>query len=132
MVGASETSQRASGELDAGPMHGTLSAPSFRLPYLFGKYERNKLMLAGEYTRLALSGAVEFNGLPPIPAQVDQRAFYGMASYKLTDKLTSGLYYSSTNDHKAAFTSNRYQKDWAIAARYAALGGEVCLNCPSV
>jgi len=118
MAGATETYQNASGEISAGPMQGTMAAPRFCLPYFFGKYEHNKLMVAGEYSRLAVTSILQFTGAPPIYSGTDQRTFYAMTSYKLTEKFSSGIYYSYSLDHKAAFTSARYQKDWAISARY--------------
>ena len=41
-----------------------------------------------------------------------------MASYRPAAKLTTGLYYSSYIDLQAPPDSLRYQKDWALAARY--------------
>jgi hypothetical protein len=41
-----------------------------------------------------------------------------MASYKFAEKLTAGMYYSSSLNRNAAFTSSRFQKDWAVCARY--------------
>jgi predicted porin len=118
MVGASEESGAVSGEAVAGPLAGTLGAKQFRQTFYFGQYERNKLMLAAEYSRLQTLSLLQFNGLPPQYVPMDQRPFYVMASYKLASKLTGGAYYSSFIDRRAAFTSARYQKDWAIAARY--------------
>jgi len=41
-----------------------------------------------------------------------------MASYKITDKLTAGAYYSSNFNLKQALGSARYQKDWTMSGRY--------------
>ena len=41
-----------------------------------------------------------------------------MASFRATQKLAAGAYYSSSINRQAAFTSARYQKDWALTARY--------------
>jgi len=41
-----------------------------------------------------------------------------MASYKLTSKLTVGLYDSQASNKQVAPGPARYSKDWAIAARY--------------
>ena len=62
---------------------------------------------------------------------IDHREWYAMTSYRLVDKLNVGAYYSSYFDVKAPlgltqpnpafypnFSLNRYQKDWAISARY--------------
>ncbi len=41
-----------------------------------------------------------------------------MATYKVTAKLTGGMYYSSSFDEQLPQGSARYQKDWTMAARY--------------
>jgi hypothetical protein len=116
--GVSENSGATSAEATLGSLQGTIHGAQFRQLFYFGKYERNKWMVAGEYSREQTLGSLQLTGLPTIYQAGDKRPFYGMASYKLTAKLTGGLYYSSFIDRKAAFTSYRYQKDWAVAARY--------------
>jgi hypothetical protein len=118
MLGATQSSQSASGTIAAGPYQGTISAPRFYAPYFFGAYERNKLMVAGEYSRWASGSTIQFPGAPPSASLQDYRTFYGMASYKLANELTAGLYYSSLLNRQALFNSNRYQKDWALSGRY--------------
>ncbi len=118
MLGATESSQDASGTVIAGQYQGTLTAPQFYAPYFFGKYERNKLMVAGEYSRWATKSTIQFPGAPPDFSREDLRSFYGMASYKLLEKLSGGLYYSYSLNRQVAFASSRYQKDWALSARY--------------
>jgi hypothetical protein len=118
MLGATESSQIASGAILYGPYSGTLSSPRFYVPYYFGRFERNKLMVAGEYSRWATSSTIQIPGLPGNHSNEDLRSFYGMASFKLAEKLTAGLYYSSSLNRKAAFTSSRFQKDWAVSGRY--------------
>jgi len=118
MVGVSEDSENLSGEVVFGPMQGMMTMPRLFQPYFFGKFERKKVMVAGEYNRLALSPSLQFPGLPASLTLADQRNFYAMASYRVSDKLTGGLYYSSQNDLQATFDSDRYQKDWALTARY--------------
>jgi hypothetical protein len=85
-------------------------------PDLFGKYERNRVMLAAEYQRTA--GYLTFLGLSPIPDKYDVRSWYGMGSYKVTGKLTAGLYQSQYFDVASALGPARYQKDWALSGRY--------------
>jgi hypothetical protein len=118
MVGASDASDNPTGAVTLGPLQGEMGGNSVNTPYLFARYERYKLMFAGEYRRNAPNGSIRLNGIPPIYSSIDQRSFYVMASYKLSDKLTGGLYYSSSIDRQAAFTSARYQKDWAVSGRY--------------
>ena len=118
MVGASDKTEHTSGAITGYGMQGTLQTSPFSLPFFYGKYENNKWMVAGEYNRTALDPAVQFPGIPAINNYIDQRCFYLMASYKLSEKLSGGMYYSYLLDHQAAFTSNRYQKDWALSSRY--------------
>ncbi len=75
-------------------------------------------MVAGEWNRLPVSGAVVLAPLPTTPVHVDQRAWYAMASYKVTDKFTAGVYNSQSVDHSAKLGPARDSLDWAIAARY--------------
>ena len=41
-----------------------------------------------------------------------------MASYKLTSKLTAGVYDSQQVDHQAPLGPARYSKDWTFSGRY--------------
>jgi hypothetical protein len=118
MVGASDASDNPTGTVTLGSLKGEMGGNPLNTPYFFARYERHKLMLAGEYRRLAPDGSIRLNGIPPIYTSIDQRSFYAMASYKFSDKLAGGLYYSSSIDRQAAFTSARYEKDWALSGRY--------------
>ena len=118
MVGASDLVSRASGEVDAGPATGTLTASWTKSPNFFAEFEHEKVMVAAEYNRLPVSARVQFTVGPPTFDNTDRRDFYVMGSYRLTGKLTGGVYYGSSTDRKAAFTSARYQRDWVLAARY--------------
>ena len=75
-------------------------------------------MVAGEWNRLPVQGALTFTGVPASPVNLDQRAWYGMATYKLTDKLTAGVYDSQSVDHQAALGPARHSLDWAASGRY--------------
>jgi len=118
MVGASEDSEHTSGAATLGALSGSLKATHFYQPYLYGIYERNKLMVGGEYTRQALQKTTAFVAGPTIFIPKDQRAWYMMASYKLSQKATAGIYYSDSLDRQLPVGSARYQKDWALSARY--------------
>jgi hypothetical protein len=116
-LGASENSGQTSGEVTIGPYAGTFDTGQFRQTYYFGRLERSKLMFAGEYSRMQAFSSIQVPGFVAYTGASDQRRFYVMTTYKLTNKLTGGMYYSSFNDHAVAFTSNRYQKDWTLSAR---------------
>jgi hypothetical protein len=75
-------------------------------------------MLAAEASRQAGVGTALF---PPSPAsafRTGTRSWYAMASYKLTEKLSAGLYDTQLVDHQMALGPLRYTKDWAISSRY--------------
>jgi hypothetical protein len=118
MVGASEDSEHTSGAAVLGALTGSLQATHFYQPYLYGIYEHNKMMLGGEYTRQALQKTTSFVGGPTIFIPKDQRAWYMMASYKLAQRMTAGIYYSDSLDRQLPRSSARYQKDWALSGRY--------------
>lgn len=118
ILGISELSEKSSGKITAGSLQGRFDALGIQPSYFFGKYERGKAMVAGEYNRVALRTSMQFPGMPAIVIPIDQRSFYVMGSYKLSEKLTGGLYYSSAFNLQAPLGPARYQKDWAITARW--------------
>ncbi len=90
-------------------------------PNYFAKYEKNKLMVATEYQRYTGSALVTLPALGPYgitKSVIDNRGWYGMASYKITDKLTAGAYDSQFFGHKVALGPARYSKDWVVSGRY--------------
>ena len=117
-AGASVDSEHPSGSMVAGSYVGTFSTRRLYAPYFFARYERNKVMLAGEYSRIAALSLVQFPGAPPDYTRTDDRDFYVMASYKLAEKLTAGAYYSSLMNLQLPVSSARYQKDWTVSGRY--------------
>lgn len=118
VFGITGVANHYAGNVTVGPLAGSFDSSWVPVPIYFARFERAKWMLGGEYNRFAPDFVATFPAYGISHAQVDQRAFYLMASYKPTAKLTTGLYYSSSNNHRAAFTSDRYQKDWALASRY--------------
>jgi hypothetical protein len=121
MIGASDgRDEKWSSALTAGggALTGAETLNPFNLQSFFGRYEKNKLMVAGEWNRLPVQGALTFTGVPASPVNLDQRAWYGMATYKLTDKLTAGVYDSQSVDHQAALGPARHSLDWAASGRY--------------
>jgi len=96
---------------------GTIVLPAGNTPDYFGRYEKNRFMFAAEYSRSA--GNLLLKGLSPVPDQYDIRPWFGMTSYKVTDKLTAGLYVTQDIDSMIALgSSSRYFKDWALSGRY--------------
>lgn len=116
MVGASDArSNQTSVALNGGG--NDYFAPWNNLSY-FGKYEKNKVMLAAEWNRQAATGLLTQPGSAPSPQPGDPRGWYGMASYKLTEKFSAGVYDSQMVDHQQPLGPDRYSKDWAISGRY--------------
>ncbi|HEV2646667.1 MAG TPA: hypothetical protein VGU46_09910 [Acidobacteriaceae bacterium] len=118
MFGASEHSGSPSGAVTAGPFSGMVTVPSFRQVFYFGKYEKGRVTLASEFSRLQTEVDVRLTGLPISYIRADQHEYYVMGSYKATSKLSGGLYFGSIVDHRAAYTSSRYEKDWALSGRF--------------
>jgi hypothetical protein len=117
-VGANISSNRLSGQAIAYGYTGQFVIPSFTVPDYFARYERNKIMVAAEYTRRPGQATAVVPGVFSLQERFDPRGFYGMASYKVTGKLTAGAYYSSSIDRAVPTSSARFQKDWALSARY--------------
>jgi hypothetical protein len=118
MLGATEDVEHPSGEIEEGALQGTLQSGRTVAPYLFGQYEGGKFMLGAEYNRTPVNSTIQFPGLPAIPSPVDYRTFYVMSSYKISSKLTAGAYYSSFMNRSAPVSTDRFQKDWTVSARY--------------
>ncbi len=98
---------------------GTEVVNSLNLPNVFAKYEKDKWMVAAEYSRLPASVTITVPSLLLAePGRLDQKSWYGMVSYKVTDKLTAGIYDTQSFDHQSALGSGRYLKDWAINGNY--------------
>jgi hypothetical protein len=84
----------------------------------FSKYEKDKWMLAGEWNRQASPGILNLSGSPVSSVNTDQRAWYLMASYRVTGKLSAGAYDSQAVDHDQSLGPDRYNKDWTVSGRY--------------
>jgi hypothetical protein len=120
MVGASDirsNTQINSTTLGNGAFTGTQTVHPYNTPDYFAKYEKGKILLAYEYARNQLNGVVVAPSLA-INFRFDQREQYAMASYKVTDKLTTGAYFSYFfNQHEQNLSPN-FQKDYTVAGRY--------------
>jgi hypothetical protein len=87
-------------------------------PNYFAIYEKNKIMVAAEYTRKWDNQLVQFPGASDAYARADDRGWYVMASYKVTSKFTPGAYLSQNNDRQADISSSRHYNEWVISGRY--------------
>lgn len=119
MVGASLSESRTSRAplLLSGAVPGSFTTSPFFEPDFFVRYDHKKLMVAAETNRQAASYVLTFGG-PITPARFDLRANYVMASYRLTEKLTAGVYNSQFFDVAVPPGQARFSKDWAFSGRY--------------
>ncbi|MDP9038922.1 MAG: hypothetical protein M3O02_06550 [Acidobacteriota bacterium] len=117
---ASRENPRGAVQVTQVGLQGEFSAKHLHPYTLFVSYERKRAFVGGEYNRTTSNPTIAFTGFPARPGKVDQRSFYVMASYKLTEKLTGGVYYSSSINTGIPVSSARFQKDWTISARYDA------------
>jgi hypothetical protein len=101
-----------------GALSGTEDIAPFSQPNYFGQYEHGRWMAAAEWTRLPITAKVTLSPYPPQFQGFDALAWYAMATFKVTGRLTAGVYQSQSFDHKVALGPLRYQKDWALSARY--------------
>jgi hypothetical protein len=120
MIGASIIKNNAASSklnVATGAFSGEYSVSPYYEPDYFAQYQRGRFMLAGEYNRLAGKYKVQFApGTPYAP--FDERALFGMGSYKIREKLSAGLYYGQIFSVKSPLGPARYSKDWAVSARY--------------
>jgi hypothetical protein len=122
-IGASDTKNlelNSAVTLANGTVTGTQTIPAFNQPHFFAKYEMKRILVAYEYTRLPVAVSVQVNipHAPPSEFRNDQRDWYGMGSYKLTDKLTLGVYDSQFTGRSDPLGPARYSKDWTVSGRY--------------
>ena len=121
MVGASDSKQPmwfAKITTGNGALPGTEFIAPFNEPNYFALYEKNKVMAAAEYGRLPVSVTLQFTGLAPTYERIDFQNWYAMASYKLTAKITAGVYDSQQFNRQAPLGPSRYSKDWTVSGRY--------------
>ncbi len=124
LLAVDDTRDGASNDIityESGLISGTFTSKSFNNPTYSISYDRNKLSLAAEYTRIPFSAIIALPSpfpYPKVPYAFDNRGWYGMASYKITGKLSAGAYNSQFFNHAAAHTPARYSKDWTVSGRY--------------
>lgn len=121
MIGASDIQKRpeSAAIVAGGALPGTFTVPAINIPDYFARYEKKKLMVAAEYNRLPGTYVFQFTGAPPAsPVAFDDRAIYGMVTYKVTGKFIAGVYDSQYFNHSSPLGPARYSKDWAVSGRY--------------
>jgi hypothetical protein len=118
------------GNLDGSAPSGSFHIPYATLPVYFAKFEKGKFMVAGEYRRTNGQFIIHLNNVDPFPfpapvihftsqSSYDDRAYYAMSSYRLSDKLQLGAYYSWYHSAKGnpALPAN-FSNDAVVSGRY--------------
>jgi len=101
-----------------GAYAGTQALTAYTEPDFFARYEKDKLMVAGEYNRIPGTIRIQFPGPTAPLTPYDLIGWFGMASYKVTGKLSAGVYDSQYFDRASPLGAARYSKDWALSGRY--------------
>jgi len=121
MIGGSDLTDKqwsAVYTANQGAVTGTQALAANSQPNYFAIYQKNKLMVAYEYSRSWGDAITQLPGIPATSLRNDDRGWYAMVTYKVTPKFTAGFYESQNNDHQAPLGPERYQKDFAFSARY--------------
>jgi len=114
MVGASAQCQALDG---TGP-DGSLHLPTDLSLVYFADWKRGRWDVTGEYIRTPFVARLTIESTV-VPLQFDQRGWYPMVIYRVTDKLHVGSYYSHyVNKAQDTSLPANYAKDWAISGRY--------------
>jgi hypothetical protein len=113
-LGSSVHSQAVDGSAPAGSQH----ISRFTATTEYAQFERGKFYFAGEYRRTPLTEVLTV-GPAVIPIPLDQRAWYVMGSYRFSQRLQLGSYYSHyVNAQMNTALPDNYSKDWAVSGRW--------------
>ena len=104
--------------LDGTGPQGSIHLPAALNLSYYAEWKKGRWDLVGEYLRTP-DRPVLMIGSAVFPLAFDQRGWYPMVTYRISQKLRVGSYYSHSVD-KAADTSlpANYSKDWTISGRY--------------
>jgi hypothetical protein len=104
--------------LDGTSPVGSVHVPATFISAEYAQFKKGKFYFAGEYRRFPLNTVVTI-GPAVIPVPEDQRAWFAMGSYRLTEKFHLGTYYSHyiNKSLDTALPAN-YSKDWVVSGRY--------------
>jgi hypothetical protein len=113
-LGSGVHSQAEDGTAPAGSEH----ISRFTTTTQYAQFERGKVYFAGEYRRTPLTVVLTL-GPAVIPLPYDQRAWYFMGSYRITERLQLGSYYSHyVNLRLNTALPQSYSKDWVVSGRW--------------
>jgi hypothetical protein len=104
--------------LDGTSPVGSVHVPATFISTEYAQFKKGKFYFAGEYRRFPLNTLVTI-GPAVIPVPEDQRAWFAMGSYRLTEKVHLGTYYSHyVNKSLDTALPANYSKDWVASGRY--------------
>jgi len=115
-AGGSLMMYNASGDLKDG---GKFREPLTYWPTGYAQYDYKRFSASYQYMKL-----VQYTGLTPAGqlesiSSSDVRAWFAMASYRVTKKLQAGAYYTRYKDASADPSDpDNYFRDWVISGRY--------------
>ena len=101
-----------------GTFSGTLTSLASNNQQYFGRYEKDRLAIAGEYSRHPGNVTLNVPKFLNEATMIDYRAWYAMGTYKLTDKLSAGLYDSQFVNRQGVLGPTRDFFDWVFSGRY--------------
>jgi hypothetical protein len=104
---------------------GTLTNGTYRQPTTFwsayyGQYDFRKAFFSGQYSKLVEYDIATVTGAPPSVDGMDERAWFAMGGYHLTEKLQAGAYYTRYLDASGGNHSDpaNYFHDWVVSGRF--------------
>jgi hypothetical protein len=104
--------------LDGTALGGVLHLPSEFNSDEYAQFQRGRFYFAGEYRRVPLDTTLTTQaGVIPFP--VDGRVWFLMGSYRLSERLQMGAYYSNYVNRALDTTlPSSYSKDWVLSGRW--------------
>ena len=99
---------------------GKLREPLTYWPTYYAQYEAQKFFLSAQYMKLVQYTVIQPSGGLSSSSVVDERAWFAMGGYHVTEKFQVGSYYSHYLVASAGDASNpaNYSKDWVASGRY--------------
>jgi len=105
----------------SGPLtNGTYYQPLAFWPTYYAQYNHKRLSASWQYVKLVQYQIVTLAGQPPSTSGTDTRAWFVMGSYRLTEKLQLGAYYTRYTVPSAGDPANpaNFFNDVVISGRY--------------
>jgi len=106
----------ANGDLKNG---GKFREPLTYWPTGYAQYDYKRFSASFQYMKLVEYAGTTYLGAPEFITSSDARAWFAMASYRLTKKLQAGAYYTRYKDASGDGSDpENYFRDWVVSGRY--------------